>query len=175
MKINLLLSLFVVVLLFSCSQETTTTELLPLDDDTLVEVGDYAPPFKVFDLQEREFNSNKLLGKNYILWFYSAWHQSNNEAESYNTLAQKYKDDNLVVLGISKDYTLKDCKEFVKKSNLKIPIHYDSVFSGKGSLYYRYQIKSIGSSVLVNEEGKIVKFYFNYNTDLEKTVEELLK
>jgi len=77
-----------------------------------------------------------------------------------NQMAKKYKDSNLVVLGVNVDANLGDAENFLRQHQAEFPI----VFDPAGAHAAYYNIQGMPSSVLFSREGKVVHRHVGFVT-----------
>jgi len=143
-----------------------------------LKVGDVAP---IFSLKDQDKNIHKLsdyLGKKVVLYYFPkadtpGW---TIQACGFRDIYDKYKENNIVVFGLSYDSS-RALKKFKKKWKLPFNLLSDSkkevaVKYGANSPLWTKRI-----TFVVNENGKIEKIYrkMNVNTHAEKILSEIIK
>lgn len=133
-----------------------------------------APEFVLEDLDGEWVRLSNFRGKPVIVTFWAAWSpNSTRQVRELDKLYSEYKDQGLVVLGISTDEGgAERIKSFVKRSNLKYTIllattSTKSAYGGIGKL---------PSTFVIDQNGNIRKEYFEYQGKhiLELDVKKLL-
>ena len=143
-----------------------------------LKVGDVAP---IFSLKDQDKNIHKLsdyLGKKVVLYYFPkadtpGW---TIQACGFRDIYDKYKENNIVVFGLSYDSS-RALKKFKKKWKLPFNLLSDSkkevaVKYGANSPLWSKRI-----TFVVNENGIIEKIYrkMNVNTHAEKILSEIIK
>jgi len=94
-------------------------------------------------------------GKVVLLNFWATWcKECVEEIPSLNSAIEKYKDQGLVVLGISIDREWKPIEKLLKTTPMQYPVlldHTGAVFVGS------YTIVRLPSSILINRDGFIIR------------------
>ena len=133
-----------------------------------------APNFSLQDLNGKWVRLSNFRGKVVIVTFWAAWSpESKQQVRDLNGLHDKYKDQNVVVIGISVDEGgAQRIKSFVKKSGLEyiillVDTSTKSAYGGIGNL---------PSTFVIDQQGNIYREYFQYRRKniLELDIKKLL-
>ena len=133
-----------------------------------------APEFSLQDLNGEWVRLSTLRGKVVVATFWAAWSpQSKRQVSDLNKLYQQYKDQNVVILGISVDEGgAERVKSFVKSGNLGYTIlladtNTKSAYGGIGKL---------PTTFVIDQQGIIYREYFEYQKKniLELDINNLL-
>lgn len=96
-----------------------------------------------------------LKGKVVLLDFWATWcGPCVKKLPDVQTLAKKYADQGLVVIGIHSKRAGDTCADFVEKKKVTFPIAVDT-----GTTYERYAVEFIPSYFLIDKTGKVVDGY----------------
>ncbi len=134
----------VLVFLLSCQQKPVSTP----------EVGRKAPSFRLVDLNGKKVGLSDFEGKVVIIEFWATWcppcRESMPETEK---LFQKYKDKDVVVLGISIDEKggMERVKAFIQEYNITYPILMDD----NGDVGRLYGVMSIPVTYILDKNHSI--------------------
>ena len=131
------------------------------------------PAFSLNDIDDTVFDSASLQGKVVIIDFWATWcPPCKKEIPHFIELHEEYKDQGLLVVGISVDEDINALEEFVKDNNVNyISLKMDKeqkivgLFGG---------IKGIPTTFIVDREGNIVEKFVGYR-DKEVFVEAIEK
>ena len=166
-KSKLLFVLLSVILLTSCkvntNNESKTTENVETEQKTvyqdsyLVKVGDIAPDFKIITTDSTEYMLSDLKGKVVMLQFTASWCKVCREEMPHieSKIWQKHKDNSdFILLGVDREETPEQIKEFTKKVGTTYPIALDS----NGDIFSLYAERKSGitRNVIINKDGEIV-------------------
>jgi thioredoxin-dependent peroxiredoxin len=151
----------------------------------MLEVGNKAPDFSLYDQDEKKISLKDYLGKNVILYFYPKDDTSGctKEACSFRDNIPKFSKADAVILGVSPD-SVKSHKKFVEKYNLPFRLLADEekkvieqygVWKEK-SMYGRKYMGVERTTFIIDEKRKIKKIFNKVKVDgHENEVLEALK
>lgn len=135
-----------------------------------LEVGDFAPVFKLKNQDEIEIGLKDLAGKIVVLYFYPKDNTPGCtiEAEDFTQMLDDFFDKGAVVVGISPD-SPKSHKKFIQSKGLKHILLSDlerAVASsygayGKKMMYGKEVFGIIRSTFIISAEGKILQTFYN--------------
>ncbi len=115
-----------------------------------------APEFTLQDLQGKRISISDFKNKVVLINFWASWCiPCKNEMPSLNRLFLRYKDRDLVVLGISIDRTKEAVQNFLKETPLNFPILLDSTVE----ISQKYKVYAYPTTFLINRKG-IIKAKF---------------
>jgi len=125
-------------------------------------VGDSFPNLASFGL---EGTLPDLKGKVVLVDFWASWcGPCRHSFPALQEVYTKFKEQGLVVLGVSLDEEKTDMEGFLKKSKSDFPIARDP----KGKLAEKLEVSSIPASFLISPAGKIVAIHSGYEGDKTK-------
>jgi thiol-disulfide isomerase/thioredoxin len=124
--------------------------------------GDGSPPARV------ELSS--LRGHPVVLDFWATWcGPCQAEAPIVNTIAQRYKDKGLVVIGVNTSDEDGLAERFVRKKGLSFPNVYDE----NNTIARQYGVSSLPTLVVVSKTGKVVAIRRGVTSD--SALDELIR
>ncbi len=92
-------------------------------------------------------------GKVVVIDFWASWCGPCRQSFPWlNSIAQKYRDKGLVVLGINVDRERSDADRFLKEVPANFPVVYDPA----GSLAAKYQVAGMPSTFILDPEGHVI-------------------
>jgi len=155
-----------------------TTFACAKSEAPLPTVGNTAPSFAAMDMDGKKVSLTDLSGKVVILDFWATWcapcRASTRELEK---LHEKYKDRDVVILGISIDEgksVAERVKEFTGKNGLTYRMLVDD-----GRISKAFAIRNIPAMFILDKQQRIIKIYPGYfqglSSIVEKELEDLLK
>jgi len=122
---------------------------------------------------QKSLELNELHGKPVVLDFWATWcGPCNVSAPIVNSIAQRYRDRGLVVVGVNVDDEPALVPRFVQKKNLTFPIVFDD---GK-AISRDYGATTLPTLVVVGKDGKIaaVRHGVTSESDLDALVKRVL-
>jgi len=133
--------------------------LKPMNEDTkrakLVDVGNIAPDFELFDLDGKRYTNVDFKGKYYILEFSASWcHWCKVELPYLKELHQSAKDKNFELITVNVDKKKEDWRDDVLKEDLPWKVLSD--MKAFGGIAKSYNVRGIPQMFLINPEGKII-------------------
>ena len=134
-----------------------------------LKVGDKAPEFTLKDSFEKEISLREFKGKKIIIYFYPKDNTPGctKEACNFKENWDLFKNNNIVILGISKD-NASSHQKFIEKFNLPFILLTDPEPYEVSSAYESYGLKKfmgkeymgmIRNTFLIDAEGNIEKIY----------------
>lgn len=133
-----------------------------------IEVGQKAPNFTLNDQNGQAHALSDFLGKKVILYFYPKDNTPGctTEACNFRDHHATLTDQNVVVIGVSKDSTASHLK-FAEKYDLPFLLLSDPEHQvmetygawGEKKLYGKISVGTIRSTVLIDESGTVIKHY----------------
>ncbi len=164
-KIWILISFFLLIVIVGCQKE--------------VEAGPTAPDFSLKDLSGQTVTLEQYRGKVVLLDFWATWcPPCRMTIPMLIKLQDKYRDDGLVILGISIDdpqqITDKDLLYFKKMSKINYPIlRYNQKVMKD---YFEGERVSVPTMFVVDRNGKIRDMIVGYAPDpLKKSLAAVMK
>jgi peroxiredoxin Q/BCP len=139
----------------------------------MLNIGDRMPSFEVMDQDGNKFNSEELLGKKTIIYFYPKDNTSGCTAEACNLRDnyQRLTEEGYNVVGISKD-SVKSHKNFASKYDLPFTLLSDTSTEilqafgawGEKKMYGKTVMGTIRKTFIFDEEGILVKIIEKVDT-----------
>jgi peroxiredoxin Q/BCP len=139
----------------------------------MLKIGDRMPSFEVMDQDGNKFNSEELLGKKTIIYFYPKDNTSGCTAEACNLRDnyQRLTEEGYNVVGISKD-SVKSHKNFASKYDLPFTLLSDTSTEilqafgawGEKKMYGKTVMGTIRKTFIFDEEGILVKIIEKVDT-----------
>ena len=164
-KIWILISFFLFIVIVGCQKE--------------VEAGPTAPDFSLKDLSGQTVTLEQYRGKVVLLDFWATWcPPCRMTIPLLIKLQEKYRDDGLVILGISIDdpqqITDKDLRYFIKMNKINYPVlRYNQKVMKD---YFEGERVSIPTMFVVDRNGKIRDMIVGYAPDpLKKSLAAVMK
>jgi peroxiredoxin len=134
----------------------------------LVKEGEKAPDFTLQSDEEKNVSLSDFMGRKVVLYFYpkDGTAGCTREAVEFRDLAQEFKKQNIVILGVSKD-SVKSHQKFKQKNGLPFTLLSDSegkVLNQYGvwkekKLYGRTYMGTERTTFLIDEKGVVQKIY----------------
>jgi len=134
----------------------------------MLNIGDEAPDFTLLDGDENKVTLSNFRGQKVVLWFFPrastpGW---TNEGKGFRDEFKKFKDKNIVVLGMSADSTKKQ-KNFCEKQSFPFPLLSDQSTNilkaydawGIKKMYGREYEGIYRITYVIDEGGKIMNTY----------------
>ena len=134
----------------------------------MLNIGDKAPEFTLLDGDENTVSLSDFKGQKVVLWFFPrastpGW---TNEGQGFRDEFQKFKDKNIVVLGMSADSTKKQ-KTFCEKQSFPFPLLSDEETNvlkaydawGLKKMYGREYEGIFRITYVIDEDGNIINAY----------------
>ena len=148
----------------------------------MLETGIKAPDFTLKDKDSNDIKLSNFLGKKVVLYFYPRDNTPGctRQACAFKASYEKFKDNDIVVIGISKD-SIASHQKFAEKYDLPfillsdpelIAIKLYDVWQEK-KMYGKVSMGVVRSTYIVNEEGIIEKVYKKAKPDTN--AEEILE
>jgi peroxiredoxin Q/BCP len=134
----------------------------------MLKAGDKAPAFTLNDQDGKQHQLADYSGKKLVIYFYPKDQTPGciKEACSFRDNISEYKNNDIVILGVSIDNE-KSHQNFITKQNLNFPLLADvekemvSAYGvwGEKSMYGRKYMGTFRKTFLINESGIIDKIY----------------
>jgi len=130
-----------------------------------------APDFTLTDLEGNSLTLSQFKGKVIILNFWATWcPPCRREIPDFVELYEKYKDEGLLIIGVSLD---RDGKRLVRQFSQEYKIDYPIVFADSKVTRDYGGIRAIPASFIIDKEGSIKEKYVGYQP--RATFEEAIK
>ena len=134
----------------------------------MLNIGDKAPEFTLLDGDENTVSLSDFKGQKVVLWFFprASTPGRTNEGQGFRDEFQKFKDKNIVVLGMSADSTKKQ-KTFCEKQSFPFPLLSDEETNvlkaydawGLKKMYGREYEGIYRITYVIDEDGNIINAY----------------
>jgi cytochrome c biogenesis protein CcmG/thiol:disulfide interchange protein DsbE len=125
-------------------------------EEHIVGAGDPAPNFTIATTAGDTMTPRNFGGKVLVLNFWASWcAPCVEEAPSLNEFAKTFKDQGVVVLGVSVDRNEQFFQNFVKRFHVSYPVARDP----QQNLSYRYGTYKIPESYIIDRHGTVVRKY----------------
>lgn len=142
------------------------------------EVGSKASPFTLGDLHGNEVSLSDFQGRVVIIDFWATWcHVCQETAPVLEKIFRKYKEQGLVLLGISLDEGekgIRDVKNFIKNFDLTY-----TVLMGNSAVARKYFSIGIPTTFILDKDHVIVKKYigdvFGFDEEMFTLIERLIE
>lgn len=120
-------------------------------------IGKEAPDFTLKDMADADVTLASFKGKVIVMNFWATWCKPcKKEMPSLNELYNTYKDEGVVVLGISIDRSKKPILKFLKKTTVDFPILLDAQLIVKDELY---KVFSLPTTFIIDRSGILEEYY----------------
>lgn len=150
--------ILVMAVAFLDQQEKTSELSPPVMDVSVLDVrAEEIWNFTLSDLAGNQISLSDFQGSVVFMNFFGTWcPPCGEEMPSFETLYQRNKDRNFVMLGIAGDPEGgKTVAPFVKKYGLSFPVALDP----KNEVFQRYFVRNIPVTYLLDKQGKIAAMY----------------
>lgn len=120
-----------------------------------VKNSEKAPDFELDDMRGVKHRLSEYRGKVVLINFWASWcRECMIEMPSLNSLYQKFKDKDIVVLGVSIDRNNED----IKKSLKRVPVAYPVLIDREGEVFVKkYAAMGLPTTVIVDKNGYIAE------------------
>ncbi len=122
-------------------------------------IGKEAPDFEELSVnRKKKIKLSDLRGKVVLIDFWASWcgpcrRENPNVVNTYN----KYKEDGFTIMSVSLDNNLEKWKAAIEADNLSWPNHVSDLGGWKSKVSRLYGVGSVPFTVLIDQEGKIIK------------------
>jgi peroxiredoxin len=149
MKSRCVLCSIVVILIFSSAGVRKAAAL-----DKSPEIGEYAPPFVLRDIDGKRVSLSEHKGEVILLNFWASWcHACKSEMSSMNNLYKSLKGRGLEVFAVSIDSSEKSLRSFVAGKGLSFPILFDK----DGERYFeQFDVIGLPVTFVIDRQGILV-------------------
>lgn len=134
----------------------------------MIVVGNKAPAFTLLNQNGEKVSLSDFLGKKVVLYFYPKDNTQgcSEQADLFNKMYELFKENNIEIIGISKD-SIKSHIKFIEKYDLKFMLLSDEqkevlqlydVFKEK-SMYGKMVMSTVRSTFIIDENGNVEKIF----------------
>ena len=118
-----------------------------------VKNSEKAPDFELDDMQGVKHRLSEYRGKVVLINFWASWcRECMGEMPSLNSLYEKFKNKDVVVLGVSTDSNYEDIKKSLGRTRVTYPVLIDR----KGEVFEnKYAVMGLPTTVIVDKKGYI--------------------
>jgi peroxiredoxin len=141
----------------------------PWEQDELT--GFPAPDLALPDMKGKMISLSDFKGKVVLLNFWTTWcPPCREEIPFLNTLSEKYKGKDFVLIGISTDISDKMLEDFLKKNPVRFLVLHDA----ESKIARKYKAYSLPTSYLIDRNGKIIeRFLGSYDWSEKGLMEKI--
>lgn len=149
MKSRCFLCSIVLVMIFSGAGAGRALAL-----DAAPEIGQYAPPFALRDMNGRKVSLTERKGKVVLLNFWATWcHACKSEMSSMNNLYRTFRDKGLEVFAVSIDNSEDAPRSFVAREGFSFPVLFDK----NGENYFeQFGVIGLPVTFIIDRQGILV-------------------
>jgi peroxiredoxin len=122
--------------------------------DTAPEIGKYAPPLLLSDINGKKVTLAEIRGKVILLNFWATWcHACKSEMDSMNNLYRTMKDKGLEVFAVSIDGSEQSLRSFVAERSLSFRVFFDK----NGDSYFeQFGVIGLPVTFVIDRHGILV-------------------
>lgn len=151
MKVSTERLLTIAILLLTCGLVWVVAGTL---QQHVTEAGETAPKFSIVTDSGRTVTRSDFGGKLLVLNFWATWCETCIvELPSLNQFAQQYKDQGVVVLGVSVDTNSKIYQNFVKSGR----VAFDTAYDPDAKIATSYGTVQFPETYLIDRNGKVLE------------------
>ncbi|NLX07679.1 MAG: redoxin domain-containing protein [Phycisphaerae bacterium] len=118
-------------------------------------IGDPAPELAGRTVDAAAFDLGRLTGKVVVVYFHASFCAACRRAvKPYDDMVEHFGPENLVVVGVSLDDTIEECREFIADRKPQHP----QIFAGpwdSSDVAQRFRVQGVPATVLIDREGRI--------------------
>lgn len=134
--------------------------------------GSRAPEINLESLDGDQIRMRGLRGKVVIVDFWASWcAPCREEMPVLNRLYETYKDQGLVVIGVSQDERTRDARGFLRRTPAAFPIVIDSEHAVAG----RYSPPRMPTSYIIDRRGVVRHVHEGFRSGDERTIERQVR
>jgi len=134
--------------------------------------GSRAPEIGLRSLDGDQIRMRNLRGKVVIVDFWASWcGPCREELPVLNRLYERYKDQGLVVIGVSQDTQARNARGFLRRTPVDFPVVIDDDHEVAG----RYDPPRMPSSYIVDRRGVVRHVHEGFRSGDERTIEQQVR
>lgn len=149
--------------------KSNKTKFMPTTKTSPPEVSETPPSFTATDIHGKTYALEELKGKVVVLnfWF-TACKPCVMEMPELNQLVEKYKEENVVFLGVTFN-SKTEVESFLKRKSFSYNIIVDP------TIIIQYGIGTFPTNMVINQKGEVAFVDYGYRHDLIKNLNKTLK
>ncbi len=135
-------------------------------------LGDLAPPFILKDLDGKKVSLDDFKGKVVLIDFWATWCPPCKESvPDLNSLYEKYKNNGVVILGLSVDAGGPNIvKAFKEAYKMSYPI-----LMADESITRKYGVRGIPSLFILDKDGRVQQNFVGFSPGMTAMIEKKIK
>ena len=136
-----------------------------------LEPGSKAPDFNLPGMQG-SVQLSKTIGSVVYVDFWASWCGPCRHSFSWmNAMQEKYRSQNLQIIGVNLDSKNEDAKKFLTE----IPAKFTVAFDSKGETPKQYGVKGMPTSFLIGRDGKLISQHSGFKESDKESLEKQIK
>ena len=134
--------------------------------------GSRAPEIGLESLDGQQIRMRSLRGKVVIVDFWASWcAPCREEMPVLSRLYDEYKDQGLVIIGVSQDERVRDARGFLRRTPASFPIVVDTEHAVAG----RYSPPRMPTSYIIDRRGVVRHVHEGFRSGDERTIERQVR
>ena len=144
-----------------------------LDGLKALKVGSRLPSFSARGLNGESVSSSDLNAKVNVITLWASWNYESVNIQNLLARLKRQHEDDVKVLGISIDGSVKDCRKIVERDSVK----WSTVCDGRmweSPVLQKIGLSYLPDNIVVDKQGKILAHTLTYQ-EMNKKIDELIK